>query len=233
MFDAKSLPCRLAMVPRRSLALLLAVPLLLTACGSHPKPSPNPPPDRPAKQAVRPPLLERIVAEPPDVPLAPPTCDSAENLALTNNNWTTATPVPPALQGLESTCANYSGTSPEVMVIYNLTNDVLAVSPANGTTPQIVPHDPRPSGLLPSWDDLEILAQNAVVNSQQAREPPGTYLIPVGGAAVVFLEAPHSRPSRTARPWWTRSARTGKKLLRPSAPQMSSTTRCCGRTWSR
>jgi hypothetical protein len=192
MFDAKSSRRRLAKVPRRSLVLLLVVLLLLTACGSHPTPSPNPAPalpaNAPATQVVRPPLVERIVAVPPDVPQAPPACDSKENLALANN-WTTAAPVPSALQGLESTCANYPGNYPEVMVVYNLTNDVLAISPANGTTPQIVPHGPRPSGLLPSWDDLEILAQNAVVSGQQARAQPGTYLIPVGGEAVVWLDA--------------------------------------------
>jgi hypothetical protein len=44
------------------------------------------------------------------------------------------------------------------------------------------------TGSLPSWDDLEIYTQNTVVNTQQANMAQGTFLIPVGGEAVVFLD---------------------------------------------
>jgi hypothetical protein len=175
----------------RWLVLILVAPLALTACGSSapaPPPQPNSPAhSQPAVQALSPPLLEAIGAVPSDVPLSPPLCSSSENLELANNNPTIVTPVPSALQSVESTCANYAGDDPEVMVIYNLTDDVLAISAANGTSPQIVPHFPAPDGLLPSWDDLEIDAQNQVVARQQERAAPGTYLIPVGGEAVVYI----------------------------------------------
>lgn len=108
---------------------------------------------------------------------------------LTSNNQTIATAVPAVLQNVESTCSNYNGDNPEVMVIYNLTDDVLDISSANGTAPNIVPHFPAPSDLLPSWDDLEIEAQNQVVSAQQAHAPLGTFLIPVGGEAVIYVDA--------------------------------------------
>jgi hypothetical protein len=134
--------------------------------------------------------VEQITAIPPDVPATAPSCTSSQTLALTNNNATMPNPVPAALRSLESTCANPSGRRPEVMVIYNLTDDVLDVSPANGTSPVIEPKYPAPSGLLPSWDDLEIDEQNSVVRHQQGWAwRHGKYLVPVGGEALVFLDA--------------------------------------------
>jgi hypothetical protein len=167
-------------------ALILAAPLLAVACGGcNPTPAATPTPG----PVISLPLVEPIVGTPPDVPSSIPACDSTENLSLTSNNQTIATAVPAALQSVESTCSNYNGDNPEVMVIYNLTDDVLDISPANGTAPNIVPHFPAPSDLLPSWDDLEIEAQNEVVNTQQAQAPLGTYLIPVGGEAVIYVDA--------------------------------------------
>jgi hypothetical protein len=163
--------------------LPLAASLLVAACGSNAAPSGGQ-----SGQSVFVPLVESIGGTPPDVPSSAPACNSPANLALTNQNQTWPAAVPPALQATVSMCANDAGTSPEIMVLYNLTNDVLDISPANGTSPTIVPHAPSSAGLLPSWDDLEIYAQNTVVNTQQAKLAPGTYLIPVGGEAVIFVD---------------------------------------------
>ncbi len=179
--------------PSRS-ALILAAALVAVGCGSSGAGSSagsggSGESGGSASQIVLPPLLERITAIPPDVPVAAPACNSSENLSLTNNNPTVLAPVPPTLQSLESTCSNYAGDNPEVMVIYNLTDDVLDVSPASGSAPVIEPKYPAPSGILPSWDDLEIDEQNSIIEHQQSQAQQGTYLVPVGGEALIYLNA--------------------------------------------
>lgn len=178
------------------MALILAAALVAVGCGSSGAGgsdgsggSGSGGAGGPASQMVLPPLLERITAIPPDVPLAVPACNSSENLSLTNNNPTVLAPVPPTLQSLESTCSNYAGDNPEVMVIYNLTDDVLDVSAASGSAPVIEPKYPAPSGILPSWDDLEIDEQNSIIEHQQSQAQQGTYLVPVGGEALIYLNA--------------------------------------------
>ena len=172
------------------MGLILAAALVAVGCGSSGSAtSGSGGSGGPASQLVLPPLLEQITAIPPDVPLAAPACNSSENLSLTNNNQTVPTAVPSALQSLESTCSNYAGDDPEVMVIYNLTDDVLDVSPASGSAPVIEPKYPAPSGILPSWDDLEIDEQNSVIQHQQSQAQQGTYLVPVGGEALIYLNA--------------------------------------------
>lgn len=183
--SASSYRARIA--SRGGWAVILAAALVVTGCHSGTSGSTGP--GEQTSDSVLPPLLEQITAIPPDVPLAKPACNSSGNLSLTNGNPTAWALVPPALQSLESTCSNYAGDDPEVMVVYNLTDDVLDVSPANGSSPVIVPHFPVPSGLLPSWDDLEIDEQNSVVQHQQSQAPQGTYLIPVGGEALVYVNA--------------------------------------------
>src|ERR1700761_4993783 len=176
MFRMGSVP--LCIARRSRLALILVAAVVAVGCGSSGSAGSGEPTESTSHQ-VLPPLLEQITAIPPDVPLSAPACNSTENLSLTNNNPTVATPVPTALQSLESTCSNYAGDDPEVMVIYNLTDDVLDVSAANGSTPVIEPKYPSSSGLLPSWDDLEIDEQNSVIQSQQSQTQQGTYLVPV------------------------------------------------------
>lgn len=178
------------------MALILAAALVAVGCGSSGAGgsdgsggSGSGGAGGPASQMVLPPLLERITAIPPDVPLAVPACNSSENLSLTNNNPTVLAPVPSTLQSLESTCSNYAGDNPEVMVIYNLTDDVLDVSAASGSAPVIEPKYPAPSGILPSWDDLEIDEQNSIIEHQQSQAQQGTYLVPVGGEALIYLNA--------------------------------------------
>jgi hypothetical protein len=105
--------------------------------------------------------------------------------------------MPAALEGVVSTCANFSGDNPEVMVIYNLKDDVLALSPTTEPSLETIKvYPPSAAGPLPSWDNLEIAAQNAVVSSQQHSEP-GKWLLPVGGAALVFLNGTYQRLSVT------------------------------------
>jgi len=186
MFRIGSVPFCIA---RRSrLGLILVAAVVAVGCGSSGSAGSGEPAESTSHQ-VLPPLLEQITAIPPDVPLSAPACNSSENLSLTNNNPTVATLVPPALHSLESTCSNYAGDDPEVMVIYNLTDDVLDVSAANGSAPVIEPKYPSSSGLLPSWDDLEIDEQNSVIQSQQSQAQQGTYLVPVGGEALVYMDA--------------------------------------------
>jgi hypothetical protein len=168
---------------RRWWALPLAASLLIAACGGNAA--------QPGGQSGRPvfvPLVESVGGTPPDVPSSKPACSSPANLALTGPYQTWSAQVPPALRATVSMCANYAGDNPEVMVLYNLTNDVLDISAASGTSPAIVVHAPSSAGLLPSWDDLEIYDQNAVVSTQQANMAQGTSLIPVGGEAVVSLD---------------------------------------------
>ncbi len=172
---------------RRWWALPLAASLLIAACGSNAA-QPGAQSGGQSGRSVFVPLVESIDGTPPDVPSSEPACNSPANLALTNQNQTWSAKVPPALRATVSMCANDAGTNPEVMVLYNLTNDVLDISAASGTSPTIVPHAPSPAGLLPSWDDLEIYEQNTVVSTQQANVAQGTFLIPVGGEAVVFLD---------------------------------------------
>jgi hypothetical protein len=172
---------------RRCWALPLAASLLIAACGGNAA-QPGGQSGGQSGGSVFVPLVESVGGTPPDVPSSKPACSSPANLALTGHYQTWSAEVPPVLRTTVSMCANYAGTNPEVMVLYNLTNDVLDISAASGTSPTVVPHAPSPAGLLPSWDDLEIYDQNTVVSTQQANMAQGTFLIPVGGEAVVFLD---------------------------------------------
>jgi hypothetical protein len=181
--------CSTWIASRRWWALPLAASLLIAACGGNAAGSGGAAQSGgQSGQSVFVPLVEAIGGTPPDVPSSAPACNSSANLALTNQNRTWPTKVSPALETTVSVCANYAGTNPEVMVVYNLTDDVLDVSPANGTSPMIVPQYPSSAGPLPSWDDLEVYEQNVAVKAQRGNVAPGTLLIPVGGEAVVFID---------------------------------------------
>jgi hypothetical protein len=190
----QNVPSRLSLSSRwpagrasRCLALL-AVALLAAACGSSGESGASggsgggsgSPGSGTSTTPLAPPLVMAIAATPPDIPSSPPACGGYAGLPQL---------VPSSLASLVSVCVSPAGYTPDEMVIYNLSDDVLDVSSAQfGAQPVITPHYPSPDGPLPEPDDMEIYAQNAAVAHLQPGN--GTTLLPVGGYVVATQATP-------------------------------------------
>jgi hypothetical protein len=157
--------------PRRAsgcLAILAAL-MLVTACSSGNSSN------TPASSSLLVPQMKiaKVAAIPPDVPSAAPACPAYATVAQTLQTH------------LVSACINQADTE---AVIFNLTDFVLDVSPANTTTTKIQPYNGSSPEPLPSTDAIEVYAQNSVVAS--LRPPADTVLLPVGGSVVVWGTPP-------------------------------------------
>lgn len=120
----------------------------------------------------------QLPATPADIPSGPPQCTGSAD---------TFTPVPASLSPLVSACASQSG---DEMVVTNLSQFVLDISPANGTSVQLQPGQYDTSaGLLPAGDELEVTEQNAAV-AELAPSDPSTVLLPVGGQVIATSDQP-------------------------------------------
>lgn len=124
-------------------------------------------------------MLMAIAATPSDIPLSHPACTGYADLPL---------PVAAGLSGLVSACTNPSAYAPDVMVISNLSDDVLDIRSANFSQPAFRAYYPASDNLLPSGDEIETYAQNASV--QQLAPPAGTILLPVGGHVIATQDEP-------------------------------------------
>jgi hypothetical protein len=117
--------------PRVAAALVGGGILLIAGCGSVAPPGTGasdagaPPgagassgPAPSSSRPIAPPMLMTIAATPPDVPLSHPACTGYADLPL---------PVAADISGLVSACTNPSAYAPDVMVISNLSDDVLDI----------------------------------------------------------------------------------------------------------
>jgi hypothetical protein len=124
-------------------------------------------------------MVMTISARPADVPLGRPACTGYADVRLK---------VPASIAGLVSACVNRAIYAPYVIVIYNLSDDVLSIRSANSNQPALRPYLPASANLLPSGTGIEIYTQNASV--RQLSEPTGTMLLPVGGRVVATQDRP-------------------------------------------
>ena len=124
-------------------------------------------------------MLMTIAATPPDIPQSQPACTGYADLPL---------PVAADIYGLVSACTNPPAYAPDVMVISNLSDDVLDIRSANFSQPAFRAYYPASDNLLPAGDEIETYAQNASV--QQLAPPAGTILLPVGGHVIATQDEP-------------------------------------------
>jgi hypothetical protein len=118
-------------------------------------------------------MLMTIAATPPDIPLSQPACTGYADLPLQ---------VATDISQLVSACVNQPAYAPDVMEIFNLSDDVLDIRSANASQPALRAYYPASDDLLPSGDQIETFAQDEAV--RQLEPPAGTILLPVGGHVI-------------------------------------------------
>jgi hypothetical protein len=150
------------------IALLSALSLaLVAACGSGGNSNAGASSGQASSTALRAAPSSQIPATPPDVPSRSPCSRSLPYAADIGS----------AAQGLISGCNNQSGG---ILKITNISENVLDVTPAPGTTilsqtTYDVPSDPLPT----LAGELEVEAQNALV--AESTPPAGAVLLAIGG----------------------------------------------------
>jgi hypothetical protein len=115
----------------------------------------------------------QLSATPPDVPSQAPSC---------NGSLSQQVSVPSDLANLVSACSDPQG---DQMEITNLSEFVLDVAPASGTSSQleVSSHDTSSDPLPTFAGQLEVEAQNAVVDGWSPYDPEAR-LLPIGGTAT-------------------------------------------------
>lgn len=124
-------------------------------------------------------MVMTIRARPPDVPLSRPACAGYANVPLH---------VAADISGLVSACINPAAYAPDVMVIYNLSDDVLSIRSASASQPALRSYYPAWAGQLPSGAGIETYAQDESVRGLSP--PGGTVLLPVGGRVIATQDVP-------------------------------------------
>jgi hypothetical protein len=124
-------------------------------------------------------MVIRIGARPPDVPLRAPSCTGYADVPL---------PVGAGISGLVSACINPAAYAPDVMVIYNLSDDVLGIRSASASQPALRPYYPASDSQLPSGTRIETYTQDESVRGLSPRG--GTVLLPVGGRVIATQDVP-------------------------------------------
>jgi hypothetical protein len=149
-----------------SAAGVVAALLLLSACNSGPAANSSESSGALSAAENEPVLLAAV---PVDVPSAAPSCGGSDSVSV---------PVPPSLNGVVSACASRSGNQ---MVVTNLSQFVLDVAGADGTSPNLTVTLPSTSSeFMPAPEDvLEVKEQNAALTIWQP--PAGAVFLPVGG----------------------------------------------------
>jgi hypothetical protein len=149
------------------IALLSALVLAISACGSGGNPAAGARAGAVLSAALGPAPSSRIPATPADVPSGRVPCPGGQPFPVS---------VPSDLQGLIGLCQNRDGTELEII---NFSEWVLDIYPASGNwllTP--VTYDVSSSPLPTLADELEVKAQNAVVAG--LTPPSGAVLLAVG-----------------------------------------------------
>jgi hypothetical protein len=123
-------------------------------------------------------MVMTIAARPPDVPLRRPACKGFADVPLQ---------APAAVSGLVSVCVNPAAYAPDVMVIYNLSDDVLGIRSASASQPALRAYYPAPASPLPPGDGIESYAQSAAVRGLASG---GAVLLPVGGQVIATQDVP-------------------------------------------
>ena len=120
----------------------------------------------------------RLPATPADIPSAAPRCTGSTSEVVF---------VPASLRGLVSACASQSG---DTMLVTNLSDLVLDVTPGNNSSPQLTvkTYNTLYEFLLPDEEQLEIKEQNAAVAAW--RPASRTVFLPVGGHVVATSSQP-------------------------------------------
>lgn len=136
----------------------------------------------PASLAALPPMVMTISAEPPDVPARRPACTGIAGLPLQ---------VPPDLSGLISVCVNPAAYAPDVIMISNMSDDVLSISTASASQPALRAYYPVPGNHESSGTLIETNAQNEAVRGWPRR-----------AAASCCRSAARSSPRRMYRSGW-------------------------------
>jgi hypothetical protein len=124
-------------------------------------------------------MVIRIGATPPDVPLRAPSCTGYADVPLH---------VAAGISGLVSACVNPAAYAPDVMVIYNLSDDVLGIRSASASQPALRPYYPASDSQLPSGARIETYTQDESVRGLSPRG--GTVLLPVGGRVIATQDVP-------------------------------------------
>ena len=124
-------------------------------------------------------MLMTIAATPPDIPLARPACRGYADVPLQ---------VAADIAQFVSACVNPPAYAPDVMEIFNLSDDVLDIGSANASQPALRSYFPVSDDVLPSGDQIETYAQDESV--RQFQPQAGTILLPVGGHVIATEDVP-------------------------------------------
>lgn len=124
-------------------------------------------------------MLMTIAATPLDIPHRPPACTGYADLPLR---------VPSGMSGLVSACMNRPAYAPDVILISNLSDDVLEIRSASASQPAFRAYYPLSGNRSPLADQIEIYAQ--VASIRQLDPQAGTILLPVGGYVIATQDVP-------------------------------------------